>query len=247
MKQLLIYQEPLVLNRDRHRDLRVRPGSGGYDFARELNSVPLTTVEFAQAARDYPIVFSDGIDAGMPAVLLGLSRDNNLFVEPDGQWLPQHYVPAFLRRYPFVVAGSDTAQAEMTVCIDQPFVTTEQNGLRLFEESGEHAPALVRAISFLSEYQQEVQRTQAFMQQLREHKLLMAKTVRVEMPGSEPQTLNGFSVVDETRLQKLGGKTLEKLSRTGALGLLYVHLMSLVNVQRLSTRLDAQRAQQPLH
>lgn len=102
---------------------------------------------------------------------------------------------------------------------------------------------LNHAIDFLSTYQQNVTQTQAFMKQLRDSGLLEAKTIRVERDGQEPQVLRGFSVVNEERLQKLPGKALAALSKTGALGLLYVHLMSLSNVQRLAARADAIRRQ----
>lgn len=247
MKQLLIYEQPLALNRHQHRELRLRSELGGYGFASHLNSVPLTTVEFAQAARDFPIVFAGGpAEAAMPAALLGLDRDDNLFVDGQGQWAPDTYVPAFLRRYPFVVASKDESPDDFTVCVEQSFVSADASGERLFEASGDDAPALQRAVSFLTEYQNEVRRTEVAMEQLREHKLLIPRTVKVERAGQAAQTLSGFSVVDEVRLQKLGGKVLEKLSRSGTLGLLYVHLASLANVQRLSARWDA-RARAPLH
>jgi hypothetical protein len=243
LKQLLIYEQPLVLNRVQHRHLRIKAVLQNFEFARALNSVPLTTIEFAQAARDYPIVFAgeDGGDlgAGMPAALLGLSRDCNLFIETDGCWATDTYVPAFLRRYPFVVANQDALPDTFAVCVDAPFLATGNDGLNLFEESGEDAPALKRALGYLADYQAAVQRTQAFMQQLRESQLLVPRTIRVERPDSAAQTLSGLHVVDEERLHKLAGKDLAKLSKTGALGLLYAHVMSLGNIQRLSARMDA--------
>src|SRR5580765_904992 len=105
MKQLLIYQSPLALNRERHRDIRLQSGPIGYRFAHDLNSVPLTTAEFGLVARDYPIVFAgEGNDVSLPAALLGLSANSNLFVDDSGAWIADHYIPAFLRRYPFVSA-----------------------------------------------------------------------------------------------------------------------------------------------
>lgn len=247
MTQLLIYAQPLALNRHEHKHLRIHREQGDFGFARSLNSVPLTTVEFARAARDFPIVFAgaDEADTGMPAALLGLSREENLFVDGDGHWADQTYVPAFLRRYPFVVANHEASAVDFTVCVDEAVLAAGDEGLRLFEDSGEDAPALTHAIDFLGQYQRAVLRTQEAMQQLREFKLLIPKSVKVERAGGETQSLTGFSVVDETRLQKLGGKALDKLSRTGTLGLLYVHLMSLSNVQRLSERLDARSGALP--
>lgn len=247
MKQLLIYDQPIVLNRVQHRHLRIKPSLTDFRFARTTNSVPLTTLEFADAARDYPIVFSgDPEQPGMPAALLGLSHEDNLFVQDDGAWAADSYVPAFVRRYPFVVANQDDASDGFAVCIDKSFLCEEQEGLALFDESGADTPALTRALTFLTDCQRAIERTQAFMQQLRESKLLIARAIQVEQPGGGRQSLNGFCVVDEERLQKLGSRVLEKLSRTGTLGLLYVHLMSLTNVRRLSARMDM-RTRTSLH
>jgi hypothetical protein len=246
MKQLLIYEQPMPINRQRHRHVRIKPTLDDFGFARKLNSVPLTTVEFAEAARDYPIVFTGSADAGgMPAALLGLSQDNNLFVEADGRWAAEKYIPAFFRRYPFVVANQDASPEDFTVCVDQPFVCEGDDGVKLFEDSGEDAPALTRALSFLADYQGAVQRTQEFMQQLHASKLLVPRELKVVRAGSEPHTLNGFSVIDETRMQKLSARALDKLSKAGALGFIYVHLMSLSNVQRLSARMDARQSAPP--
>ncbi len=240
MKQLLIYEQPMPINRQQHRHVRIKPALDDFGFARTLNSVPLTTVEFAEAARDYPIVFTGSADVGgMPAVLLGLSQDNNLFVETDGRWAKEKYIPAFFRRYPFVVANQDASPENFTVCVDQPFVCEGEGGVKLFEDSGEDAPALTRALSFLADYQGAVQRTREFMQQLHASKLLVPRELKVGRAGSEPHTLSGFSVVDETRMQKLSARALDKLSKAGVLGFIYVHLMSLSNIQRLSARLDA--------
>ena len=196
---------------------------------------------FAKDSPD-PIVFTgegeDAYGAGMPAALLGLSGDANLFVETDGRWASDTYVPAFFRRYPFVVANQDASPDNFTVCIDTPYLATGEDGLKLFEESGEDAPALTRALGYLADYQTAVQRTQGFMQQLRDSKLLVPRTIKVERADSEAQTLSGFQVVDEARLHKLAGRDLAKLSKTGALGLLYAHVLSLGNIQRLSARLD---------
>jgi len=246
MKQLLIYDRPIVLNRTQHRQLRIRASLPDFRFASTLNSVPLTAPEFADAARHYPIVFAgEPAAATMPVALLGLAQEQNLFVGPDGAWAGETYIPAFLRRYPFAVANAE-ADGGLSVCVDQSFVCDGDEGVRLFDEKGADTPVLSGAMRFLADYQQATERTQAFMQSLRDSCLLVAKTVQIERPGHKPRNLQGFCVVDEARLQKLSGRALQKLSQSGALGLLYVHLMSLSNVQRLYARMDARTAA-PLH
>jgi hypothetical protein len=242
MKQMLIYERPLPLNRTRHRDLRIRLRTDSFGFAARLNSVPLVCGEFSLAARDYPIVFA-GAPTGtcLPAALLGLLRNDNLFVALSGQWAEGVHVPAFLRRYPFVVADSARSAADFTVCVDATAVDdgNAQDAVRLFEENGEDSPALERAKRFLADYQGQVRRTHAFVKALVEHELLLQKKIDVRRPDGTLQTLHGFCVIDETKLQALDGAALASLSESGALGLAYVHLMSLSNTQHLLARLEA--------
>lgn len=245
-KQLLVYERPLALNRKNHRDLRIRLPANGFAFASQLNSVPLVCGEFSLAARDYPIVFT-GPEAGarMPAALLGLVGDDNLFVSEAGEWAEGAHVPAFLRRYPFVVAAAPGADAQFTVCVDEAVVGDGADAIRLFDEEGNNSPELEQAMRFLAEYQGQVQKTRAFMDALDEHGLLVERSVKAQREGQTMAVLHGFSVVDGEKLQSLSSEALADLSKNGALGLAYVHLMSLGNVQRLANRLDARKPEQP--
>ncbi|NIR58894.1 MAG: SapC family protein, partial [Gammaproteobacteria bacterium] len=57
---------------------------------------------FASAGLDYPIIFT-GPDR-VPLAVLGMRAGQNLFIGDDGVYEPNRYVPAFIRRYPFVFA-----------------------------------------------------------------------------------------------------------------------------------------------
>lgn len=241
MKQLLIYDAPQVLDRDAHRAAKLRPGHLGYGFARELNSAPLTVAEFSMAAHDYPIVFAGEGEAILPAVLLGLGKEANFFVGEDGAWADGHYVPAFFRRYPFVTGEKGPGHDDFNVCIDAPALTDDEAGVPLFTADGSNSPVLEHAVGFLTDYQNAVSATREMVKLLIEHDLLEPKVVRVERDGIDSELLSGFQVLNESKLQKLPGKVLAQMSRAGFLGLLYVHLFSLGNIQRLSARAD-QRA-----
>lgn len=242
MKQLLIYDRPVPLNRQAHRHLRLRARPGDMGFATHLNSVPLAAVEFGRAALSLPIVFAGAsADTAVPAVLLGLEERRNLLVGDDGRWQDEAYVPAFLRRYPFVLAEKDGTE-DFTVCLDEayPGLGTE-DGEPLFDENAQDTPLLANALAFLGDYQREVRRTREFVERLREHALLEPKVVRVQPAGAPEFSLQGFFVVDETRLRALKSRVLQSLMRDGDLGLVYAHLLSLSNVERLTRLLDRRR------
>lgn len=244
MKQLLIYESPVPLNRQTHRHVRVRSTPGDMRFAAHINSAPLAAVEFGRAATSLPVVFAGATaETAVPAVLLGLRQNENLLVDADGRWDAAAYVPAFLRRYPFVLAEKGDGSDDFTVCLDEAFegLGTDE-GEPLFNDDGEDTPLLANAIAFLGDYQREVERTRAFTERLRGLGLLEQKVVRVQ-PGDAPEfSLQGFYVVDEQRLHALPADALQSLMASGDLGLIYAHLVSLSNVERLTQRMDQRNA-----
>lgn len=244
MKQLLIYDRPVVLNREQHRHLRLAPISDGFGFSGQLNSLPLAASEFARAACDHPILFAGNDPAQVvPAALLGLRAGENLSMGEDGRWDGERYVPAFLRRYPFVLAEKPEGEEGYNVCLDEAYPGLDaEAGEPLFADDGSNTPLLDGALKFLQEYQAHLARTREFTARLHELDLLVPKVIRVQPASGEGFNLDGFFVVDETRLKELPAKAATRLLRNGDMGWIHVHLMSLVNVERLCRRLDARMA-----
>ena len=72
--QLLIYEQAVPVSVERHGDLSVKAG-GDFGFARHVNSVPLTAAEIPVAAVEFPVVFTGGEEAVVPAAILGQRVD----------------------------------------------------------------------------------------------------------------------------------------------------------------------------
>jgi hypothetical protein len=244
--EVLFYERPVPLNRNDHKDLRLKP-IPNMKFALSAHSVPLTGVEFGLAARDLPIVFAgNDISEAGPVALLGLRQNENLFVDAEGQWAPNAYIPAFVRRYPFVLAEKPAGQEgdDFAVFLDEGyegFGTAE--GDRLFNEDGSDTEMLARAVGFLGEFQQHVARTRWFMEQLRKHGLLESRNISLrkgapDNPEGHVINLNGLFVVNEEKLRQLDEKTAQEFLREGVLGWIYAHLMSMNNLDRLGLRLS---------
>jgi hypothetical protein len=239
----IIYEKPVLLNRDQHRRRRIRP-SENFAFARKANSLYLANGEFAEACKEYAIVFArvDGRRIA-PLALLGLREGENLFVAADGRW-ESIYVPAFVRRYPFVLAEFDGAQ--MGVCVDEAYAgLSDTEGELLFDANGENTPFLQSALDFLNLYQTEFLRTDLFCQQLGELGLLMEMNAKADLNDGRSFTVNGLLVIDEKRLQALGDAQLLALARSGALGLIQLHLASLSNMNRLVDKLAERKRMDP--
>lgn len=237
MQTLLFYGNPLSLNRDAHRDTKLKAEVGNFTFATNTNSVPLAAIEFVDTSREYPIVFTGEEGGAMfPAALLGVRHNENLFVAEDGRW-DARYVPAFVRRYPFVLAEKQAGE-DFDVYIDESYAGFDaEDGERLFTDEGENTPLLKQALEFLSNYQGEIKRTRDFVAKLQELDLLTSKVLKVERNNESPLVLQGFSVVDEQRLVALSDAQLGELVRNGYMGWIYSHLLSLGQVSHLSQRL----------
>lgn len=237
MTSMLIYEKPVGLNRERHRDLRVGPSAQRYAFARDTNSVLLAASELPQAGRHYPCVFVSTDEGPAMAALLGLRDRENLFVDAAGDWLGDNYVPAFIRRYPFVLAQTPSAQ-DYTVCIDESYPGLNRvEGEPLFDADGSDSHWLGQAKRFLIQFRQEMEASRAFAQRLAELDLLVERVIDYPLGGRSAR-LSGLLVVDEHRLLALPAHEVEALFRPGWLGLVYAHLGSLGLLPRLAQRLS---------
>lgn len=240
-KQLLIYERATPITARRHRDWSVAP-TRDFSFVREVNSVPLVASEFMSAAHEYPVVFAGEGDAIMPSAVFGIAAEN-AFVGPDGQWTGR-YIPAFLRRYPFVFSRSEDG-ATFTLCIDEEHAGLNQEGRgeRLFDSDGARTQYLESMLAFSREYQAQFERTRRFCQKLRELNLLEPAQAQFRLPGGRTASLAGFHTVSREKLKALDDARLAEMARGDELELIYAHLHSLSNVTPMAERLAG--AQKP--
>jgi hypothetical protein len=239
MADLIFYEKVVSIDSKLHKHLRLKP-MDSFSFAEKTNSVPLVGIEFIEAAREYPIVFVKGADGScLPVALLGLRENENLFVDADGKWNGR-YIPAFVRRYPFVPA--DMGQGHVVVCFDEAAaaINTEE-GENLFE-GDQPGKTLGNMVALLQDYQFQAVRTKELCQRLSENDLLVESNAQAELAGGASFRLSSLFVVDEKRLQELDKDKVHALFANGELGLIYAHLMSLGNLQRLLEKLDTRIA-----
>ncbi|PKM30313.1 MAG: SapC family protein [Gammaproteobacteria bacterium HGW-Gammaproteobacteria-11] len=231
MSTLLLYKEIKALNRDQHKSLKLKT-TGDCQFAADTHIVPLAGLEFFQAARSYPVVFIGEGETVSPIALLGLREGLNSFISDEGQWRNNTYVPAFIRRYPFVLAQGEDEQ--FTVCFDEAYAGwNESEGRELFSEQGENSDYLNEMITFLQNFTAEMQRTRNFVAQLQALKLLAPRTLKLTHVSGESFMLKDFQAVDEEAFLKLGDEDVLALHKAGFLGWIYAHLMSLGNANHL--------------
>ncbi len=239
MSDLVYYEKPVLLDRDKHRGRRVRAGQS-FAFARKANSLYLAGVEFNEACKEYAVVFTRAGGKVVPVVMLGLRSRENLFVDAQERW-DARYIPAFVRRYPFVLA--ELPGQALAVCIDEAYAgLNDSEGEPLFEAGGKETAFLRNALDFLAQYQREYLRTEAFCRRLDQAGLLREMDARADLADGRSFTVNGLLVVDEKKLMALPDAAALAMFRAGELHLVSMHLASLSNMQRLVDRLAERKS-----
>lgn len=242
MAQLLFYDNIVALNRERHADLRLKPANGDCSFAANSHFMPLAGTEFYQAAADYPIVFAGDESEPTPVALLGLREGHNAFVNTDGRWRNGTYVPAFVRRYPFVLArGEEGEQDNLTVCVDesyQGFTREEGEGEALFDSEGNQTPMLEKSVGFLQQYLAESERTRTFVKRLVELDMLVRRDVQITDAEGNSYVLRDFRVIEPKKLDELDDETVVELHKSGFLGWIHAHLVSMSRLERMPATIN---------
>ncbi len=236
--QQMVYENAVPVSHAKHGGWSVEAGTD-FAFCKSINSVPLTAVEFSSAAAEYVIIFAGSGEAVVPAVLLGIRDRENLYLGDDGGWKAK-YVPAFLRRYPFVFSSLDEGKT-FTLCIDESFsgFNQQQRGQPLFEGERKPSQYVDNVLKFLQQYQIEFQRTQAFCKKLKDLNLLESMRAQIRLDSGESIALTGFMVVDRARLKTLSAEKLAELVKSDELELIYIHLQSMKNFTGMRERLAA--------
>ena len=207
-------------------------------FTRSTHAIPITVDEFAVAQRNFPIVFGMGENPA-PLALLSLIDGLNLFIDADGKWQEGAYMPAFIRRYPFMLAKLGPDAVDLSLCFDDTagMVTPEAED-KLFD--GEAPTATTqRILEFCGQFEQAITRTRGFMDEMEKLELLIDGEVTIQQPGRDPAVYRGFRMVAEERLHALRGDQARKMVQNGMMGLIYAHLFSLSQITMLFEKAQA--------
>lgn len=232
------YGAVVPLDRQRHAGFGLRRDAT-YAWARTLNAVPVGGAEFFAASRHYPLAFLRDARSGefRAVAVLGLREHENNFVDAAGRWATGHYVPAYVRRFPFCVApvteGADTPRNLICVQEDQLSADTDQ---ALFAADGTPTAAWERLQRLIEVVEASHQQTRVLGRRLEALELLVPFEALALPQGSLPLRLQGLFRVDEARLPRLPERALRTLLRKGELRAVYAHLLSLDNFLRLLER-----------
>lgn len=232
----IFYSQPEVLDSTRHEGLELKPVST-YEFTAGVNAIPVTAAEFPAASRDYPIVFTAGSNPGAVAIV-GLRKDENLMLEAKGKWRAGTYIPAYVRRYPFIFLRSDGGD-QYALCVDRGCKQLVKGKKNLLFNGTEMGDLTKNALEFCKAFQQQHMATEKVIEVLKQHDLLMPNQGRFNLPDGRSLAITDFMTVDEKKFNELPGEAFLKIRDSGALPTIYCHLVSMGAWQRLVERFSA--------
>lgn len=238
----LFYKDLLPLNSNDHANWKVGSFNNAA-FLADVHAVPLTSDEFIDAQRDFPIVFTAG-ENPLPIALMGLNEGVNTFMDAEQKIEAGVYVPAYVRRYPYILAKLQQGSDDLSLCFD-PTVGCfgeDQEGEALFDEKAEPTEYTKGVLEFCRRFEEAGQRSRAFVEELDKLGVLIDGEIaitRSDLP-EKPYVYRGFRMVDETRLRELPADVTERLNKNGILMLVHAHLFSLNLMRNVFERQLAQ-------
>jgi len=235
---VLLYSRPEPLNPQQHAKLGLTTVEQPFNFVRSAHAVPIAVTEFGPGSLCYPIIFT-GEDY-QPLAIMSIRQNENLFITDAGFFDWDIYVPAYVRRFPFVLANDQTT-GQMVVCIDRDAAAVQENGEVPLFIDGQPSPFTQQAIEFCTNFEAERQRTVNFVELLKGLDLFELKeaTFTPQNPDgspAEPVKLADYFGVSEEKLNALPADKLVELRDTGALQQIYAHINSLLNWEKLVSK-----------
>ena len=235
-----------LLNNIDHKDLKVVTRYGA-EFGDSVNLALVFPTEFVEVQRDYPIVFrKDAQDKWQAVALLGLDKEENLFLGEDGSWKARH-VPLIHQRGPFMIGYNKPlpgkkAEPMIHINLDDPRVG-ETEGHPVFKEHGGNSPYLERIGMVLQAIDRGVNFTEPMFAAFEEAGLIEPINIEVRLDRETAYTIPDFHTIDEGKLASLDPQSVERLHKAGALRLAYLVLSSLPNINRLIEMKNARNAE----
>ncbi len=220
----LFYSSIAPLSQQLHKGFKVRPESK-FDYATKTNTVPLTVPEFSLVARHYPILLLG--DDLVPTAALGVEPGQNLFVTPEGQWTAATYVPAYIRRYPFILLGGEDDQ--LTLGIDTDANATYEGGRPLFHPDGKETEIIAQALEFAHQFHNAYLFTREFTEALKKADIVIDCTLEIEPTPGQRVPLGAFKRIDEEKFKDLPDATILEWRKVGFLHPIYFLLQSMNN------------------
>ncbi|MEP5938727.1 MAG: SapC family protein [Erythrobacter sp.] len=225
----LFYNDLMPLNSRDHKGWKAK-NFADLSHLTKTHAIPLTIDEFVDAQRNYPVVFTAGDDP-LPIALMGLNEGVNVFIDSENKLAAGNYLPAYARRYPFMLARLQEDSQDMSLCFDPSagIVADQKEGNELFTDENGATEYTQQILDFCQKFEESGQRTKAFIEEMKKHDLFMEGEVAITQPENpdKPYVYRGFQMIDEQKLRDLDAETIKTMNSNGILSLILSHLFSL--------------------
>ena len=219
----LFFSKVIGVNPTENPDLRL-DRSAGYRFAAAAQWIPIGLAEFEAASRCYPILFTAGPEP-VPVVLVGLDARGNLFIDKNGAWRPDAYIPAYVRSFPFVLIDDQNSGATYIGMETGAEAFRNPDGVRLFED-GKPTQVLNEAVALCTSSRSNINAATAMARALAAEGLLEEEEAAVTFTGGGELRVRGFQLLRADRLAAVSDTTFLEWRQRGWLGAIYAHLHS---------------------
>ncbi|MEM9840054.1 MAG: SapC family protein [Pseudomonadota bacterium] len=236
--QMYLFRRAELVTREAHAGMGISKPENALGFCAHARAVPITLSEITTAMRYYPIIFSSS-ENPVPLAVLGLMDDVNLFVEDDGNWTQDFYIPGYIRRYPFALAtdkDSDPENMRMAIIVDAGYEGMTNEPEVPFFEGNEPSEAMKQAMEFCQNYERDRLQTNRFAETLKGFDILAQQMAQYTPEGQEAQAFARYVGVDENKLNGLTDAQFLELRKSNMLPILYAQLMSMANWRSILDR-----------
>jgi len=218
----------IALDKKGHRKLGwIKPDN--YMFTSKSTSVALTTYELAKAMMVYPIAFIQSDRTFSPIAILGIKKDENLFVDDDGEWL-YGYIPVLFRTYPVILIPQSDGKSGIGFIDDSDLIGDNKDMFPFFSKDGDISNELNEIvdkgkISYSSRFDSFKIGEALAKYELCEEWPLSAKLNDIKVD------VTGLWRINQKALKNLDGEALSELNKLNALTVIYSQLLSMQNLQ----------------
>ena len=229
----LFYKRPVPLRGTVHTDFKVRPDNH-FEFAAGVNSLPISTPEFVLASRHYPIIFI-GDEKPVPLAVVGINPDTNLYIDEDGYWEVGQYVPAYVRRYPFILLNDGGPDGKAGLGIDEEGGVSTHPDARVLFPNGEavdqeNPPEVIKeALGLCEQFHGAFLQTEQVIAHIHEAGVLEDRSLGIRDDDGKERDIGQFKAINEDKFKELPDATINEWRKNGALSAAYFHLASLNN------------------
>jgi SapC len=229
----------VVLNTESHRNLSVITEYSN-EYGDNTSNIMTFPTEFGDVQSEYPILFRKNPESGefSSFAMLGFGANENLFLN-DKKWSAR-YVPAAIAKGPFLIGfqnqeaiGKSKNEPVINIDMEDPRVSYDNKGERLFDEEEKQTPYVEKMITILSGIHQGIEFSKLMFEAFIEHDLIEPVTIDVQFNNGEKVQLQGCYTVHEEKLKSLSGQALEKLNQSGFLQAAFLVIASLNNIKKL--------------